>query len=145
MSETWKPKVGDVVWVRAVVMSVDGSTVPVCVKFPRGAAVWEKLDSLRPTPPAPAELDDVAVLRRAAALMRGSPSLDYCAAQIKSEADRLEAARRVPTPLELIEQYDRIQADAWPGGPDEMPARHPELDLWRKVRAAIAKAKGEAP
>lgn len=102
MADEWEPMVGDVVWVRLKIDNahpdVEGDLV---VSDDYGRRCFVKPEDIRPDAPAPMEMDDVAVLRRAADVLaeHGNPGTALCARHL---SDKIEAARRVPTPLEAL-------------------------------------------
>jgi hypothetical protein len=93
-------KIGDMVWCKGTISKIYPDAVPYQVNFGRGGYIWMMRSEIHLNAPAPAELDDVAVLRRAAELQ---DNRDYEAAVANRElANRIEAVRRVPTPLEAL-------------------------------------------
>jgi hypothetical protein len=102
MSEEWKPKVGDVVWVKGTVTvdaaDFDGDYRMEPAHSGQGIGIYSGIDGIRPDAPA---MDDVAALRRAAIVLH-KEARRCAAADARHLADHIEAARRVPTPLEAL-------------------------------------------
>jgi hypothetical protein len=105
MADEWEPKVGDVVWVRGMFRrgpdrvgdffaGIGASDYIVCVPP----------EDIRPDAPAPAALDDVAVLRRAAEVLKREGWKDGSVGilMLDGAIDTIEARNRVPTPLEAL-------------------------------------------
>lgn len=120
-------KLGDVVWVRGYVRQ----SQPLIVDARDGYMPHPQ--NLCPDAPAPAELDDVAVLRRAAELLEDNASY-HAAAHALGVARRIEVARRPPTPLEVLREF--VAAD------DKELAHTPEM-VERARRAIAAAEKGD--
>jgi hypothetical protein len=134
MSKKELPRVGDTVWVRAEVTEIEGSGHMLPIRI----YDWVSASDWRPDAPAEVERKPWEVLREAAEIIQkrstgGTPAL------LRQHATMMEReATTPPDPVEVLREYDRVQSEAWPGGPEEMPSHHPGLSIWRDARRVLA-------
>jgi hypothetical protein len=142
MADEWKPKVGDVVWVRAELLTDtpdnDGDVAVRHRICQSTSDRFVRFDTIRPDAPAPAALDDVAVLRRAAEVLKREGWKDGSVGilMLDGAIDTIEARNRVPTPLEALKGLLKL-AVAPETAEDDWLA--PISDARRAIAAAEAK------
>jgi hypothetical protein len=138
MADEWKPKVGDVVWAKGTIRKLDTDNRPHQVDFQHGV-IWFPRGVLRPDAPAPAALDDVAVLRRAAGVLKREGWKDGSVGilMLDGAIDTIEARNRVPTPLEALKALVATTRA------NPQPCNDAEYAVWEAARRAIAAAEAK--